>query len=338
MPDFIVGDQIVRVTPEQIEAWVVGHFQFRKHKNGREYHICNPFDGDQKYKFNINIIKGVCHDWRPGHQQYDGSFIKFVQKVKNISFYDAVREVCGQQVDLRLILKPKKAEEVPEEPQEPSSKLPASAKSFKGDDESVIKLVALNYLATRGVSLEMAKKYDLHYDTKMVYFPYREYDIPVYWQGRSIVGKTFMFPENDASGSGKSRYLYGFDFVEPGDIMLVAESNFNAISLGDGATASGGAGMSVHQAKKIRALNPSKVILAPDHDYEGIMSIMSNAQWIDQQSQIPCFFVIPPAPYKDWNEMYVKLGDMKAVRRWAEEHAQPVSAATVGPLMDDVFE
>jgi DNA primase len=333
MPDIRIGDAIIHITSEQIEAWIISNFQFRKHKNGQEYRICNPFDGDQKYKFNINIIKGVCHDWRPGHQNFDGSIIRFVQRHKNISFYEAVREICGQRLDLRSILKPKKAEEVPEEPREPSSKLPDAAKTFRADGDSTVRTIALNYLATRGVTLEMAKRHDLHYDVQMVYFPYREYDIPVYWQGRSILGKTFLFPENDKSGSGKSQYLFGFDFVEPDDVLLIAESNFNAISLGDGATASGGAGMSRNQGKKVRALNPSKVILAPDNDYEGVMSIMENAKLIGLYSPVPCYFVLPPKEYKDWNEMHTKLGDQSAVRKWATEHAQPIDASTMTPLI-----
>ncbi len=333
MPEIRLGDTIVNITPEQIEAWVIANFQSRKHKNGREYRICNPFDGDQKYKFNINIVKGMCHDWRPGHQMYDGSFVKFVQKLRNISFFEAVREICGQRIDLRSILKPKKAEEVQEEPGEPSSQLPGSAKPFRDNAESTIRTVALNYLITRGVTLEMARKYDLHYDVQMIYFPYREWDTPVYWQGRSLVGKTFLFPENDASGTGKSQYLYGFDFAEPGDTLLIAESNFNAISLGDGATASGGASMSKSQAKKVRALNPGRVILAPDNDYEGIMSIMENTDLIAAYSSAECYFVLPPKEYKDWNEMHTKTGDQLSVRKWANENAQPVNASTVGPLI-----
>lgn len=333
MPDIRLGDTLIHVTPEQIETWIISHFQYRKHKNGREYRICNPFDGDQKYKLNINIVKGVCHDWRPGHQNFDGPFVKFVQKFRNISFHEAIREVCGQRLDLQSILKPKKTEEVPEEPQEPSSQLPTSAKPLRSAGENVVRSTALNYLATRGVSLEIAKKYDLHYDSQMIYFPYREYDIPVYWQGRSINGKTFLFPENDASGSGKAQYLFGFDFAEPGETLLIAESNFNAISLGDGATSSGGAGMSKSQGHKVKALNPGKVILAPDNDYEGVMSIMRNADLIALYSSIPCFFALPPSEYKDWNEMHTKIGNQTVVRKWAEENAQPVSAVTVGPLM-----
>lgn len=333
MPEIRVGDSVITIDPSQVETWIVSNFQFRKHKNGQEYRICNPFDGDQKFKFNINIIKGVCHDWRPGHQHYDGSFIRFVQQYKGLSFYEAVREVCGQRVDLRSLLKPKKAEEIQEEAPEPSSEMPGTAKPFRKDETNGVKTVALNYLATRMVTLDIAKKYDLHYDVQMIYFPYREYDIPVYWQGRSITGKTFLFPENDESGSGKAQYLFGFDNVDPENPLFIVESNFNAISLGDGATSSGGAGMSKQQAKKVRALNPSRVILAPDNDYEGIHSIMDNTEMIALYSAVPCYFVLPPKEFKDWNEMHVKVGDQAVVRKWAEEHALPVDPANMAPLI-----
>jgi hypothetical protein len=50
-------------TPEQIEAFVAHYFDFKARKNGRELVICNPFDGDADFHFNVSKAKGVCHDW-----------------------------------------------------------------------------------------------------------------------------------------------------------------------------------------------------------------------------------------------------------------------------------
>lgn len=296
---------MVRITPQQIINWAARNLEYRSRKGGTELILNNPFDGDTGHHFNINTVKGVVHDWRPGHQHFDGPFLRFVQRYKNCSFFEALRDVCGQGVDLRAVLRAPKPEEIEEEPQEPSFELPAGAISFRKDGDDMVRQIALQYLAGRGITEDMAKKNNLHYNVNMIYFPYSEYGVQVYWQGRTIMGKKFEFPIITAD-VGKTSFLYGFDNCEPYEPLIVNESIIDSITLGDHATASGGAGMSIKQAKKIRAIGPSMVILAPDRDFEGVMSLQGNLELL--KSVMPHTtefrFVVPPAPFKDWNEMW----------------------------------
>lgn len=295
---------MIRITPQQIINWMARHLDYKSRKGGTELVLNNPFDGDNGWHMNINTVKGVVHDWRPGHQHFDGSFVRFVQKYKNCSFFEALRDICGQGVDLRAILRPHKVEEIEEEPQEPNFELPAGTTPFRKDGDSMIRRIALTYLGSRGITEETAKKYNLHYNANMVYFPYNEYGVQVYWQGRSILGKQFEFPEVTAD-IGKTSFLYGFDNCEPREPIIINESIIDSITLGDHAAASGGAGMSLKQAKKIRAIGPNIVILAPDRDYEGVMSIQGNLELLSSVLEnVEYKMVLPPAPFKDWNEMW----------------------------------
>ena len=314
---------MLRITPQQIINWASRHLDYKSRKSGTELVLNNPFDGDTGYHFNINTVKGVVHDWRPGHQHYDGPFIRFVQKYKNCSFVEAVRDVCGQGVDLRSILRPPKVEEVEEEPQEPNFELPPAAIPFRASHapDDKVRQIALTYLAGRGITEEMAEKHNLHYNVDMIYFPYDEYGTRVYWQGRTIMGKRFEFPLI-AGEIGKTNFLYGFDNCEPYEPLIINESIIDSITLGDRATASGGAGMSLKQAKKVRAIGPSMVILAPDRDFEGVMSIQGNYEIL--QAVLPddteYRFVIPPQPYKDWNEMW-----RENPRAYVEANLKPIT-------------
>ena len=84
---------LIKLTSDQIENWVARHFEYKRRKGGDELLICNPFvPGDNKYKFNISTVAKESkrtkhsnywvHDWRPSAQQYNGSFLKFVQRYK----------------------------------------------------------------------------------------------------------------------------------------------------------------------------------------------------------------------------------------------------------------
>lgn len=322
---------MVHITPQQIINWVARNLDYKSRKGGVELVLNNPFDGDDGWHLNINTVKGVVHDWRPGHQHYDGPFLRFVQKYKNVSFFEALRDVCGQGVDIRAILRPHKVEEVEEEPKEPDFELPAGTVSFRDPSDNKIRQIALGYLLSRGISEETAKTYNLHYSGNMIYFPYYEYGIQVYWQGRSIMGKTFEFPTLTAE-IGKTSFLYGFDTCEPKEPVIINESIIDSLTLGNAATASGGASMAIKQAKKIRAIGPSKVILAPDRDFEGVMSISGNKELI--QSVCPnaeICVVVPPRPFKDWNDMW-----RENPRAYIEKNHKPATPPNIHRVKESI--
>lgn len=329
----------IRLTPEQIESWVARHFDYKRRKNGEELLICNPFIlGDDKFKFNISTIAKKSkkskysnywvHDWRPSAQQYNGTFIKFVQRYKGLSFKEALKDICGQEVNLKNILSGPIIKPEPQQIQRVT--LPPSAQRLTSNKTRIEKM-AWKYLLGRGVSPMDVISFRLHFTPTMIIFPYIEYDEIVYWQGRTFSDavKQFEFPDERKIGVGKSQFVYGFDNAESGQPAYIVEAIFCALTIGPGALATGGATISEDQVRKLRALNPSSVTLAPDNDEEGLASIYKNWKLLNPYFKIN--LVLPPKPYKDWNAPIKSAINKKSaileLRNYIQKNTKPLTMA-----------
>lgn len=305
-----------------ILAWVEKHFtNYKIRKGGQEIVMPNPW-GDSGSHYNVSLVekeikagdgkrKGFwVHDWRPGHQGHDGSFIKLVQEYKGITFFEALKEISGVKVDPKDWLRENRNEHEEEDlPEEIELKLPDGARRIDIDDGTAARRVAFGYLSYRGITTEEVKRYFIHYDNTTVIFPYVEFGMVVYWQSREIVNKRFMFPSENI-GVVKSDFLYGFDFVEPGGPLIIVESIIDSINIGFGAVAMGGAILSAKQVRKALALNPGYVILGADNDKPdahgikaGLSSIWANYNVLKPYFDGKIFYSVPPDPHKDWNDM-----------------------------------
>jgi len=319
----------IRLTPDQIESWIARHFEYKRRKNGDELIIRNPFiPSDEKFKFNISTVlketkqgyKGYwVHDWRPS-ARYNMSFIRFVQLYKGITFKEALKEICGDHINLKAILRSAKPQ-IEQEPEiEIRLELPKSATPITNGNPK-IRDIAIRYLKSRGISLKTAIANQIHYNSSSIIFPYLEYDSIVYWQSRSFIDKIFENPDERKVGVGKSQFLYGFDNAEPYQSIFIVEAIFCALSLGPGGVAIGGANLSESQRRKIRAINPSKIILAPDNDKEGLASLYYN--WNILRPYFEIYYVLPPKPHKDWNDIIKANRKLNKIARiYAEKHAK----------------
>lgn len=304
----------------QIISWVDRYFDdYKIRKGGQEIVMANPW-GDSGKHFNIALVKKKSkksgrvdfwvHDWRPGHQEHDGSFLRFVQSFKKCSFFDALKDVCGGNIDIRSYLRRTKEnpKEIAEVPKETEISMPSGAKPISEIQETAAYKFAVNYLKSRSISAQEAEQYYVNYDSVSIIFPYVEFGIIVYWQSRSMTGKTFEFPP-DSVGVTKSEFLYGFDQAEPRGTLILCEAIIDAINIGPGAVALGGAQLSEKQLKKIKILNPDEIILAADNDKPdenniraGVASIRYNYDLL--RPYYPnIFFSMPEDPHKDWNDM-----------------------------------
>lgn len=301
----------------QIENWIAANFQYKTRKNGREIRINNPFDDpikpDKGYHLNINSETGHMHDWRPGHYAYNkknGGILKFISDYKSITIKEAKREL-GQYLSKRDYLKNEKEEIFKPDKAERNLELPKGVKFFN-EGEGKIKDIAINYLKNRGISLKRAKELGLMWGIDKIVLPYYEYDEIVYWQARSIMSKTFEFP-NESVGVVKTQFLYPFDHALNEDVVIIVESLFDAIILGDGALSSGGAYISEKQAKRLRAINPKQIILAPDNDHAGISSISSNCKsLIEFRDRL--YYCLPPEIKIDKKQ--IDWGELGKLRGW----------------------
>ncbi|MCK9558546.1 MAG: toprim domain-containing protein [Candidatus Cloacimonetes bacterium] len=335
----------ISIPPDKISAWVYKNFpDCKPRKNGDELRVCNPFDGDTGYHFNISCVKGYAHDWRgdaswvgynpnTGKLQYR-TFLRFVQsyltqKRGSCSFPEAVQEVLGASSGVRALFKGQRARLVPESKETTSLALPEGTAKF---DESKSKLVIglLAWLGSRGVDDRKIKKYKIMYNGLNVVWPYYEYDDLVYWQSRSRINKVFRFPPENV-GVTKGQFFYGFDQVEPASYVVITESIFVCLTLEDQCLATGGASMTNVQVKKLKLLGPKDgIILSPDNDKAGIESILHNAS-ILQQLNYKIYYALPPIVKlpdgkmsNDWNDL-VKVADSTEIRKTFEASIKPFS-------------
>lgn len=338
-------NSMIKLTAKQIETWVSKHFEYKSKSKGRQLVINNPFNGDTGWHFWIatypdEIKKGPAkgrsdcwaHDFRPG--EWSGSFLRFVKEYKNISFYDAVKEVCGGSTsNIRDYVRQQLQANIPKEeivePEERIIELPPRSKPLTEDKSSRAREIAINYLANRKISEETAIRNFVHYRPGAVVFPYLEYGMMVYWQERSIISKEFLFPDEMETGLQKSDYIYGFDQIEPNGYAIMVESIFNALSLGDDVGASGGADIIGKQVNKLRALNPHTIILAPDNDDAGVKSLKRNFYAL-QHLPSKLAYSLPP-PDMDWNDMDKELGAGSA-RKYLEDNVYALNIKTIAKL------
>lgn len=325
-----------RLHPAKIIAWIERNFEYKTRKGGAEYQICDPFDYDTKFRFNINPEYGVCNSWHgnewagpinPDTGKRNCSFLRFVRIYKKCSFKEALEDVLGATGDVSEYLRPENRSTDPEFKRKITVALPEGA-SLLATAEGTQATILKKWLKSRGYTEDTIAKNELYSLGMNVYWPYFEFEILVYWQSRSKISKIFRFPDisvYDKAGNiigetegSKGDFLYGFDDVDPASYIAITEAIFDQYTIGAQTLAAGGAILTEQQLKKIRLLGPRKgVILAPDNDVAGLKSLLVNSKLLERQG-FKIFYSLPPSiEYKkdgqtlftkDFNELFTGLG------------------------------
>lgn len=334
----------IHISPDQIESWVARYFDYKPRKSGEELRICNPFDGDTGYHFNISIVKATCNDWRGNEwvginprtgEPNKCTFLKFVQLYKGCSFPEAIKDVLGASFDIRSFRAARKYQEQKESQEKAALCLPDGSRPLREASGKIASGLKA-YLKSRGIDDRKLAKYRMMYDSFEIVWPYYEYDELVYWQSRSRINKRFNFPP-ESTGVKKSEFIYGFDYIEPSSYLIITEAILDAQTIDEQSAASGGAIIQPKQARKIKALNPRNgIVLAPDNDVAGMQSILSNYK-ILEQFRFPIYFSIPPEieyeengekkVTKDWNDVG-KVEGWKRVKPILDKNTEKLSIST----------
>lgn len=343
-----------RIPPERIIAWLEKHFEVRTRKNGLEYTICDPFDYDTKFRFNINPELGVCHSWHgdewagpvnPESGKRNCSFLKFVRTYKKCSYKDALKDVLGASEDVSEFLRPENRGRALEAQKKVAVAFPGGVSLLSDATDKQASLLR-KWLTSRGYTDETIAKHELYYLGMEVYWPYFEFETMVYWQSRSRVRKRFQFPDvhiyddkgeviGETEGSKKD-FLYGFDDVEPANYLILTEAIFDQHTLGAQTLAVGGAILSNQQVKKIKLLGPRNgVILAPDNDIAGYKSILANHRLLAMAGYKVFVSYPPDIPYakdgadykvKDFNELFTECKwSLTKIRDYFDDNIKPVN-------------
>jgi hypothetical protein len=319
-----------RLPVSKIEAWIKKNFrdEFKTRKNGTEYIICNPFNGDTGFHFNINPEKNKCHDWRgnewagpinPATNSRNCSFVKFVRLFKKCSYSEAIKDIMGEEVDIREYLKPESRITDTDSQLYFNVELPKGTEPLVLHKSDMQAKILIKWLKSRGYTDQTIEKSDLRFMGMDVYWPYFEFDTLVYWQSRSRLNKVFNFPSLDVYENNKlighlkatkGDYFYGFDDVDQASYLIITEAIFDKNTIGQQALASGGAVLTPTQVKKLKLLSPIKgIILSPDADEAGLTSIISNAELLERAGYKLYYSIPPDMKYKNENEIEVSVKD-----------------------------
>jgi hypothetical protein len=346
---------MIKLQPEQIETWVARHFEYKRKKNGRELLINNP-DGDTKHNLRISteykLLKNKydknnkpiygywVNDFRVNHQQYNGSLISFIKKYKRISYFEALAELTGASAkNLRDLMHKIKIDRLRSESKEEEAEdeseveLPPLSVLLSKKDDSRLRQIAINYLNNRAIAESVVIEHQLYYTPVAIVFPYIEYGALVYWQMREVLDKRFEFPDEAKTGLAKTDFLYNFDNVEqPADYVIVVESIFNCLSIGDNCVATGGAKIpeDAKQIRKLNMLSPKDIILAPDMDEAGVVSLKLNYYALKDQFNLA--YCLPPDDL-DWNDMDQKHG-IGTARKYIEKNTRRLNLNSLLRLLE----
>ena len=339
--------QMIKPTQSQVERWISKNFpDYKTRKSsvrGEMYLVNNPLDpDDHAHHLAIAVDGSWAKDYRPTYMNLvKGSLFKLIMKLRKCSFVDAIKEVCGNDSNISVLLdearRKLRCKEDTQEiaPEEIEFALPPGMLKLSDNTYPLAKSIAINYLSSRAITLESALEYGIMYDATRLCFPYYEYGVIVYWQTRDIMNKRFEFPAA-TMGVEKSNYVYGFDHAEPNEPICVVESIFNAMSIGYGAVATGGADIQPGQIRRLKAINPSIVILAPDNDDAGKASLATNYEKLCPYFRNKLMYVIPPVN-KDWNDFAKKLQKInkpiKLIKEFIESKSAILDTETIVNIM-----
>lgn len=348
-----LGGGFKKIPPAKVAAWIEANFDYKTRKGGEEYTINSPFDGDTGYNFNINPEKGTCHDWRgdewagpinPETGRRNCSFVKFVRLYRKVTYREALKEVLGASTDLSSYMRPEGRVTDEKAQRTIAVALPDGVEMLATSTDRQAPIL-INWLSTRGYTLEAIEKAELHHLGMDVYWPYYEFDTLVYWQSRSRLNKRFNFPDIEVrnkkgevvgkTDGSKGDFFYGFDDIEPASYLIITEAIFDKNTLGEQTLASGGAILTPNQIGKLRILGPKQgIILSPDNDKAGMKSILANQVMLAREG-FTVFASIPPKlEYeedgevkftKDWNEIGQKVLGFDKVRDVHDENIKKLS-------------
>lgn len=329
---FTGGTQRIKIPPEQIRRWLDRNFPSAKTRKGaKEYVVCNPLKQQDQPRLNINVETGKCHDWtgdewagapNPKTGKRACHITRLIQLIRGCSYREAIKELMGDcPYSYEAVESKHDQTETPigyHKVQIPTGYMP-----LVGPNDFFSNRV-WNYLLKRGYIPEQILKENIHFLGANALWLYTEFGELVYLQSREVISKRFWFPPNeivDASGNVVSKLevtkedvLYGFDDVPKSNYVIITESIFNKVSLGNHCVATGGAAMTEGQVKRLKFLNPELgVILAPDNDKPGLESVLTNGDLLLSRG-FKVFWSVPPRIpigsdkyIKDWNELHTEL-------------------------------
>lgn len=286
---------------------------------------------------------GVFHCWKTGRK---GTIISLVMEVDHCSYDDAKRMMEGGTTlgeledkleDLFNNRPNLEMQPVALKPVEalPSSGIALPSGTFRITDlpeTNFFRMEAENLLAGRHLPIGnkmVCTEGNYRIGDKIVYekgeyrnrliIPYYDRNGKlIYFNARYLGSKKgvtrYMGPPKDA-GVGKEDVIYMTKWPEDGEMVFVEEGELDADSLalcGFNSAACGSTNFSDTHASYLRPYVP---VLCVDNDKAGKRALMEIGNTLISKGVPTVKYIRPPDPFKDWNEMLMKVGP-KVVRAY----------------------
>jgi len=292
-----------------IERFIRDEFPEVKLADNGELRINTPFSSsDGKFRLYINPRKGTYFDQK---NQTGNTFIHFVQEYKGFSKSQALQYLItsfngsflfgddNKDITLKDVI-------------QTELEIPKGLKFFEETSSGLFRQAALNYLEERkinsdgmGFIVDSSSPYD-----ERIFVPFYEDEKLVYFITRTWDKNNSMRYVNP--NVPRKEIVFNIDKII--DEVFIFEGVFDALSLDHQVgTCLLGARLSKEQAIKIWDRAPKRIIFVPDTDATGYNTLKSNIEMLKSYkpsslggSKIYVYHI--PEPYKDFNEMKIKMG------------------------------
>lgn len=289
----------------------------------------SPAGGKKKRK------TGVFHCFKTDRK---GSLVTFVSLVDGCDKEDALAILRGEPTvrELEQQLEEFFNEQDHVEPEAPEPDLALPSGSFLISDlptKNWWRTKTVEYLENRKIPVDgLYVCTEAPYKARIVIPYYDKNGKLIYWNGRHISPQAkirYLGPPKEVGiGKGDVVFMPGGKWPKSGELLHVCEGEFNALSLklcDLHAAACGGKNMTDKQALMLAQY---RICLCLDRDKAGKQgtTVMSNAVTMLSScsgTKDKLFYVRPPQGYKDWNEMYIKEGDVM-VHHYIKRFSKPV--------------
>lgn len=270
-------------------------------RKGNEWFCCSPFRDENNPSFSVNLETGLWIDFGATDVYWKkGNLISLIAFLDNVTYEEVEESLLvlhgitlndsdGLELNINFQFSP------------------AEPKTFSKDDLSQYMFRNREYLARRGISDEIMKKFIVCYD--------REKEaIAFLWQDartgkvinvkfRSIRGKQFYYIKD---GQPIRNHIYGLYHArqQKAKTIIVVESEIDALflwSLGYYAVALGGSHFTEEQKQLLLLSGVEHLIIATDNDQAGNRIRWQLAKELSGHMIVEHFYI--PYPFNDINDL-----------------------------------
>ncbi|NBP13532.1 hypothetical protein EBU95_03920 [bacterium] len=264
---------MAKITAEKIKQIILEEGLSVRERGRTIYTTCPKCQKADK----LSILKAngytICYR---GSCEFKGPkpFIYWLMDTASISKQEAIERIYGakdqeysEKIELKLSLENENQVKQPEQNNLEKLEWPLQ---FTSDLEFPESFEAVNYLQQRGISVQIAKKYQVSYykETRRIVFPIIQNGHCTGWQARTIDSLPGYLKVRNNTGFQRASSVMFIDNVKPNSFIIVAEGPIDAIKFDacGNSVATMGKMISDKQLELILSKNPQKVYLALDDD------------------------------------------------------------------------